>query len=151
AQDKTQFRRVTVLIFRIRNTSASAHTNYLVNFLKNVEPLLIKAAYSTVNRHLVNRCFEVIFEAFNKRSNYSNRPACSEERGAHSTVNRRPVNHLFEELENSNFSNLFRQLPLPNRPRLASCPSEVGRILQPSGKLSTPDLRKPQIRRKTPM
>jgi hypothetical protein len=36
AQDKTQFRRVTVLIFRIRNTSASAHTNYLVNFLKSV-------------------------------------------------------------------------------------------------------------------
>ncbi|WP_288354136.1 hypothetical protein, partial [uncultured Marinobacter sp.] len=35
AQDKTQFRRVTVLIFRIRNTSASAHTNYLVNFLKS--------------------------------------------------------------------------------------------------------------------
>ena len=40
AQDKTQFRRVTVLIFRVRNTSASAHTNYLVNFLKSVEPLL---------------------------------------------------------------------------------------------------------------
>ena len=36
AQDKTQFRRVTVLTFRIRNTSASAHTNYLVNFLKSV-------------------------------------------------------------------------------------------------------------------
>jgi len=36
AQDKTQFRRVTVLIFRVRNTSASAHTNYLVNFLKSV-------------------------------------------------------------------------------------------------------------------
>ena len=39
AQDKTQFRRVTVLIFRIRNTSASAHTNYLVNFLKSVRDL----------------------------------------------------------------------------------------------------------------
>lgn len=39
AQDKTQFRRVTVLIFRIRNTSASAHTNYLVNFLKSVRGL----------------------------------------------------------------------------------------------------------------
>ncbi|HET8802896.1 MAG TPA: hypothetical protein VFN01_17130, partial [Marinobacter sp.] len=36
----TQFRRVTVLIFHIRNTSASAHTNYLVNFLKSVERLL---------------------------------------------------------------------------------------------------------------
>ncbi|MEQ8182430.1 hypothetical protein, partial [Marinobacter salarius] len=31
--------RVTVLIFRIRNTSASAHTNYLVNFLKSVRGL----------------------------------------------------------------------------------------------------------------
>ncbi|MDI9245180.1 hypothetical protein, partial [Marinobacter sp. CHS3-4] len=39
AQDKTQFRRVTVLIFRIRNTSASAHTNYLVNFLKSSREL----------------------------------------------------------------------------------------------------------------
>ncbi|MDI9246801.1 hypothetical protein, partial [Marinobacter sp. CHS3-4] len=59
AQDKTQFRRVTVLIFRIRNTSASAHTNYLVNFLKSSgnSRSLIKAAYSTANRFLVNRYF----------------------------------------------------------------------------------------------
>jgi hypothetical protein len=54
---KLNFRRVTVLIFRIRNTSASAHTNYLVNFLKSSGNVcsLIKAAYSTANRHLVNR------------------------------------------------------------------------------------------------
>ena len=40
AQDKTLFRRVTVLIFRVRNTSASAHTNCLVNLLKSFEPSL---------------------------------------------------------------------------------------------------------------
>ena len=63
---KLNVRRVTVLIFQFRNTSASAHTNYLVNFLKssgNVRSL-IKVAYSTANHHLVNR-FE---KKFNNRN-----------------------------------------------------------------------------------
>src|SRR5690554_2686726 len=62
AQDKTQFRRVTVLIFRIRNTSASAHTNYLVNLLYSVCVVLFEEeANATFFSETVNADFYIIF------------------------------------------------------------------------------------------
>ena len=60
AQDKTQFRRVTVLIFRVRNTSASAHTNYLVHLLKSVELLLNRGCVF----YMLPRCCQPLFEEF---------------------------------------------------------------------------------------
>ena len=46
--------------------SASAHTNYLVNLLKSSEPKLIKAAYSTSDRYLVNGYFCGFSNRFNE-------------------------------------------------------------------------------------
>ena len=100
AQDKTQFRRVTVLIFRVRNTSASAHTNYLVNFLKSVWAVA------------------------------QSRPRILHRSAALSTT-------FFEEFLKQIFEHFQVVASLVNR-RCLPCPSEVVRILQPSGKLSTP-------------
>lgn len=57
AQDKTHISTSRCLDICCQMVSASAHTNYLVNLLKSSEPELIKAAYSTSTRDLVNGYF----------------------------------------------------------------------------------------------
>jgi len=94
AQDKTQFRRVTVLIFRVRNTSASAHTNYLVNFLKSVEPLLNQGRVFYIESR---PCQPLIFSVFKSLKPAKNRPAYCFKRGAHSTRNRYLVNRFLKK------------------------------------------------------
>ncbi|MBW0149451.1 hypothetical protein, partial [Marinobacter arenosus] len=56
----------------------------------------IKAAYSTSNRHLVNRLFFVVFRL---RKPPKNHPAYCLFRAAHSTLNRYPVNRFLKKFE----------------------------------------------------
>src|SRR5690554_6057276 len=71
AQDKTQFRRVTVKIFHVRNTSASAHTNYLVNFLKSARAvaqsrLRILHRFAALSTAFLKNLQFVFFKAFKR-------------------------------------------------------------------------------------
>ena len=115
AQDKTQFRRVTVLIFRVRNTSASAHTNYLVNFLKSVERLLNQGRVFYIESR---PCQPLIFSVFKSLKSAKNRPAYCFKRGAHSTLNRHLVNRFLKKSEN-HFLQSFQAVTPSGRPCLS--------------------------------
>ncbi len=121
AQDKTQFRRVTVLIFRVRNTSASAHTNYLVNFLKSVEPLLNQGR---VFYRESRPCQPFVFSSFETLKTTKSHPAYCFNRGAHSTPNRYLVNPS-RKLFINRFPRKFKQLP-PPAPALRTVPVRSG-------------------------
>ena len=132
AQDKTQSRRVTVLIFRVRNTSASAHTNYLVNFLKSVEPLLNQGR---VFYRESRPCQPFVFSSFEtlKTTKLIRLTASIEARILlrTATLSTPPGNFLSTVSQESSSSYLPRLRPS------GPSPSEVVRILQPHGKLST--------------
>ena len=137
------------MIYRIRHTSASAHTNYLVHLLKSVEPLLNQGRVF----YITSRPCQLLFLRFQKNPlpfSLATSGSCFPENpvrpgvfrsGAHSTANRHLVNHFLSN-QLKKFIKRFKRLALPKPPAARPVASREMRILQAAEKLSMAHERK---------